>query len=220
MTVTDLPPHEHDTRRRLLEAACGVFAEQGFRSATIRDICQRAGANVAAVNYHFGDKATLYRAVLESSLGAALAQYPPDLGLPANPTPEDRLRAFVRSFLLRILSADKPEAMLRMMTREMVEPTGALEHVCQRVHLPLLQRLRGIVDEIAGGALDEAGAMACVHSIVAQCVFYRHAAPVLSALNHPIPSDAAAIERLAEHVHAFSLAGIRARAQAARGGHP
>ncbi len=48
------------TKARILEAAGGVFAAKGFESATIREICQLAGANLAAVNYHFGDKQRLY----------------------------------------------------------------------------------------------------------------------------------------------------------------
>ncbi|MGQ9671001.1 MAG: TetR family transcriptional regulator, partial [Desulfosoma sp.] len=48
------------TRARLLDAACDVFAEKGYRGARLADICRRAGANIAAVNYHFGDKASLY----------------------------------------------------------------------------------------------------------------------------------------------------------------
>ena len=48
-----------NTRQRVLEAAGEVFAERGFRAATVREICQRAKANLAAVNYHFGDKERL-----------------------------------------------------------------------------------------------------------------------------------------------------------------
>src|SRR5580693_3875564 len=88
------------TRRHLLEAAAEVFAEAGFRAATVREICLRAGANIAAVNYHFGDKEKLYRAVLKATLKSAIAKYPPDFGLPARATPEQRLRVFIRSFLL------------------------------------------------------------------------------------------------------------------------
>src|SRR3954470_6955933 len=89
-----------ETRQRILEAAGEVFAEQGFRSATVRDICQRAGANVAAVNYHFGDKAKLYEAVLEQALRTAVGRYPPDYGLTKGADAEARLRAFIHSFLL------------------------------------------------------------------------------------------------------------------------
>ncbi|MDH4012180.1 MAG: TetR family transcriptional regulator, partial [Desulfobacterales bacterium] len=47
-----------ETRNRLLNAACEVFAEKGYRNAKVAEICHRAGANVAAVNYYFGDKAS------------------------------------------------------------------------------------------------------------------------------------------------------------------
>ena len=55
------------TKTRLLEAAGEEFAEKGFEVARVRSICERAGANLAAVNYHFGDKEQLYvQAVLEA----------------------------------------------------------------------------------------------------------------------------------------------------------
>src|SRR5476649_1551139 len=91
-----------ETRRQLLEAAGGVFAEVGFRDATVREICRRAGANVAAINYHFGDKETLYLEVLRYAHGKALAKYPPMLDLPDDAPPKKKLRAFVHSMLQRI----------------------------------------------------------------------------------------------------------------------
>ncbi len=47
--------------KKLLSAACDVFVEMGFRDATVAEICRRAGANISAVNYHFGSKETLYQ---------------------------------------------------------------------------------------------------------------------------------------------------------------
>ena len=49
----------------MLEAAGKLFAQHGSDATSVRDICLEAGANIAAVNYHFGDKRSLYRAVIE-----------------------------------------------------------------------------------------------------------------------------------------------------------
>ena len=65
------------TQERLLEAAGQIFADVGYRAATVRQICQKAGANVAAVNYYFGDKEGLYLAVLRSVPRAHAEKYPP-----------------------------------------------------------------------------------------------------------------------------------------------
>jgi len=115
------------TRQRLLEAAGEVFAEQGFRQATVRDICARAGANVAAVNYHFGDKEKLYSEVLRFAHGCAIEKYPPSLGLPPDAPAEKRLHAFVLSFLSRLLDDGRPAWHAKIMSREMAEPTGAMD---------------------------------------------------------------------------------------------
>ena len=54
-----------ETRRRLLEAACQVFGEKGYRDATNAEVCEKAGANIAAINYHFGSKQALLEAILD-----------------------------------------------------------------------------------------------------------------------------------------------------------
>jgi AcrR family transcriptional regulator len=204
------PSTDPDTRRRLLDAAGKVFADAGFRAATVRGICRRAGANVAAVNYHFGDKQSLYRAVLEDALLSSIDRHPPDLGLGPKPTAQDRLFAFVHSFLLRILSDAKSDWLMKLMSREMMEPTGALEHLVASVHEPLFTRLRGIVRDIARRDLDEATHVRCCQAVVGQCLFYKHAAEVIRCMGHDTPRSEAEIRALAEHITAFSVGGVRA----------
>src|SRR4051812_19692154 len=108
---TTLPNDAPDTRGRLLQAAGGGFAEQGVRRATVREICARAGADIAAINYHYRDKERLYAQVMQSGIVSALQKYPPDMGLEAGTSEpaERRLHAFVRSLLYRLLG-DGPHA--------------------------------------------------------------------------------------------------------------
>jgi AcrR family transcriptional regulator len=56
------------TRERLISAGTTVFAENGFRGAAVRDICNLARVNPGAISYHFGGKRQLYRAVLRSAV--------------------------------------------------------------------------------------------------------------------------------------------------------
>ena len=95
------------TKDRLIEAACAVFAEKGFRDATVADICERAGANIAAVNYHFGDKEKLYDAVWHHAYALAAEAYPIDGSLPENPTVEESLFSYANAILHRIFSEER-----------------------------------------------------------------------------------------------------------------
>src|ERR1700722_20111186 len=99
---------ERETRSRLLSAAGEVFAEKGFKAATVREICQRAGANVAAINYHFGDKQKLYSEVLRFAHACSMDRHPPEKGMNERSTPEERLRAFIHSFVQRVFDDGQP----------------------------------------------------------------------------------------------------------------
>ena len=96
------------TKHRLLEAAGEVFAERGFEGATVREICARAGANVAAVNYHFGDKRELYRATLFHAYRTVDERIPIDGGAPPSAPPEVRLRALIGAFVARMTAPGRP----------------------------------------------------------------------------------------------------------------
>jgi AcrR family transcriptional regulator len=199
-----------ETRRQLLEAAGAVFAEFGFRNATVREICRRAGANVAAVNYHFGDKETLYTEVLRYAQRKALEKYPPLLAVSPEAPPEEKLHAFIKSFLLRIFDKGPTAWHGKLMSREMIEPTAALDSLVEERMRPMAGLLWQIVADLLRCPLNDERVRPCAFSVVSQCVFYHHCRPVISRLYPKQQSmDAADIERLADHITRFSLAAIK-----------
>ena len=208
-----MEPITKETRLRLLQSAGEIFAEQGFRKATIRDICQRADANIAAVNYHFGDKEKLYAAVLQHWLGEAMKKYPPDGNLPPDAPAAARLGAFVRSWLFRMLGEGTPAWHGKLMAREMSEPTAGFELLLSESVRPMSQRLGAIVAELLGSQADERTVRDCSLSIAGQCCFYRHAHEMIRRLFPEQRYTPEQIEHLAEHVTRFSLAAIETYAR-------
>lgn len=198
-----------DTRSRLLEAAGQTFAEQGFRAATVREICGRAGTNIAALHYHFGDKERMYSAVLADTARQALERYPIGGGVPPDAPVESRLEAFIRSYLERLLEEGRPAWFGQLLAREMFEPTAALDELARSFVRPQFERLMGIVRELLGPGADEAGARRCCMSIVGQCLFYKHARPMMERLVPEQGLGPADRAELARHICAFSLAAIR-----------
>jgi AcrR family transcriptional regulator len=203
-------PAHATTRLQLIEAAGEVFAEVGFQNATVREICRRAGANVAAVNYHFGDKENLYNEVIRYSHHKAYEKYPPFLDVPASAPAEKRLHAFVHSLLLRIFEKDCTAWHGRVMSREMIEPTAALESLIDERMRPMAAALSQVVADIMKCPPTEDRVRLCALSVVSQCVFYHHCQPVINRLypQHQV-ADVEDIAQLADHITRFSLAAIK-----------
>jgi AcrR family transcriptional regulator len=198
-----------ETRQRLLDAAGEVFAERGFAQATVREICGKAGANIAAVNYHFGNKQKLYEAVfqhLQKQMGEDVRHAATSDG-----SPEDRLREYIRRFLRGLLGQGE-SCHGRLMAREMNEPTGALDQLVEGEIRPRMVALQSIVRDLAGDLPPRAHAK-IASSIVAQMLHYHFARPVLKRLSPIYPDLEEHIEELVDHITRFSLGGIRGVAE-------
>lgn len=195
------------TRARLVEAAREVFSECGFQGATVREICRRADANVAAVNYHFGSKDGLLAEALNFNKLKALQQ----TNVSADPCPEIRLRLFIRDFMSMLLDEMHGSRQCRMLAREMADPTPALDKIICEAIAPLHEFLGKLVYEIVGDVVDETQRRRYVFSLLGQCVFYRNSHPVLQRLHPELRYDAAEIEAISTHIADFSMAALRAK---------
>ncbi len=198
-----------DTKRRLLDAAGEIFAQAGFKAATVRDICRLAKANVAAVHYHFGDKMGLYTALLTEAFEEGLRRYPPDMGLPEGASPEQRLHAFVLSFLLRTLDQGRYAWCGKLMARAMHEPTEALDQVVATHIRPLSRRIRGIVAELLNLPAEHPGVRLSTMSVVGQCQYIFRSRVVLGKVAPELLLDDQGVRDLAKHITDFSLAALK-----------
>ena len=118
------------TRAALIKAATSVFAEYGYDGGSVRLITQRAMANQAAVNYHFGGKDGLYREVLIAATQGPRAESfsgPEELDALS---PEEALRRYLHQFLLPLVKRDRVSRFLRIFAWESVQPS----EVVQRLH--------------------------------------------------------------------------------------
>ncbi len=198
------------TRKNLLDAAGRIFAEKGYRDATIAEICGQAGANVASVNYHFGNKENLYVEAWRRAFLDSLAAHPPDGGMGDDAPPEMRLRAHVTATIRRL--ADKNNREFMFVQREFANPTGLLEEVMKKAIHPLQKRTEGLVRELLGPGCSDADVRFCEISVISQCinpiiVKRKHEGSNAGRGGPPVIRDT---DAYADHVAAFSLAGLRA----------
>lgn len=206
-------PHldEKDTKLRLLNAAGEVFAEHGFRAATIRDICQRAGANIAAINYHFGGKEELYREVLSYAFVQGERKYP--LATNQADSAAQQLETFIRVSLERMLDEGKPAWHGKLMVREMTDPTGQLDLIAERFMKPHFEALKVLVRSLCGAAVPEERVVLLCLSAVGQAVYYKMGKEAICRVAAEVgvgPGDRGAIARHIAQVTCAGAAAIRA----------
>ncbi|HET6423881.1 MAG TPA: CerR family C-terminal domain-containing protein [Planctomycetaceae bacterium] len=198
-----------DTKQRLINAAGEIFADKGYEAASIRDICQRADANLAAVNYHFGEKRQLYVAAVRHAQCCRQEDIPfPDW--PAEMPAVERLRAFIETMFARMLAGDRPRWHLEIMLRELARPTEACATVVEDYIRPMADKLRSILLDLLPEQLTEQQRWMIGFSIVGQILFYYVHQPIIRLLIGHVGIEPIPLDQLADHVARFTLAAIGA----------
>jgi len=196
-----------ETRNRLLEAACEVFAEKGYHAAKVADICRRAGANVAAVNYYFGDKAALYTEAWQETFKKFAGPKPPDSTITS---PEEQLQIYIHSLIQNFTEQSDQGQFTRLYLMELANPTGLIHDIWHDLIEPRRQIVIGIIRKIMGTKATDETVLFCEMSIINQCrvllTIRRNDLEYL--LGQSLSQDL--IKRLADHITRFSLAGIKA----------
>ena len=200
-------------------SAVEVFSEKGYGDATIHEICEVAGANIAAVNYYFRSKENLYAEAWRKAVHDSVAAYPPDGGVAAEASAEERLRGRVASLVHRVRDETAKEFLI--VHKELANPTGLLQRVVHECIDPLQKETDALMRELLGPEASEREVRFCMMSVMTQCI-----EPVIRARMHGRGSGHGGgrgsmigdIEAFIDHVVRVCLGGIRAiREQDERG---
>jgi AcrR family transcriptional regulator len=200
-----------DVRKKLIEAAGPIFAAKGFAGATVREICKAAGVNLAGVNYYFGDKQQLYLETVKTA-HRTRAEQVPMAAWPDTAEPSDKLRGFITTIMRRLVGLERAPWQVRLMMREVLQPTDACEQLVEDYIRPHLERLMGILDEILPDETPLHRRRQIAFSIIGQCLFYRLTGGVVSLI---VPADELGnhygVDQLAEQISQFTLSALGLR---------
>jgi AcrR family transcriptional regulator len=181
-----------------LAEAARLFAERGFNRVTVREICVAAKANVASVNYHFGDKDGLYAEIVESGLAELETGAPRAGDAETNGDAAARLGAFVRGMIEQLLAPRPDTHVQQLLMHEMTDPTPMFDRIAKGVMRPRLSYLCKLVGELMDRPPADRVVVNAAASVQAQCLMVKSTA-----------MKSAPIDELADHITRFSLAGIR-----------
>ncbi len=200
---------EDSTKQRILFAAGPIFAQNGYRASTVRDISVAADVNLASINYYFGDKQTLY---VQTIIAARQMQ------LESNPTPqfdptadpEAQLREYIQLLVNRMVAGQNPPWQIRLLAREFISPSDGCREIVEDIIRPSFERLIQILGRVTDGKLLRHRLLKIGFSIIGQCLHYRSGSEInnmfLSQHDHDQHFD---LKQIADHITEFSLGAIR-----------
>lgn len=197
------------TKQKILIAAGPIFARKGFAKTTVREICEAAGVNLASINYYFGDKERLYAESLLAAQALQVQRNPQPVFDPETPS-EEKLERMIATLLRRIMAMQSEPWQVRLIMREVLQPTAASQGLIDNYFQPFFDTLLQVVDELLGEVLHDGVRRQIGVSVIGQCMIYRTSAEMMSRMIPESESEFFQIEALTKHITQFSLAAISA----------
>lgn len=198
------------TREKIFEVAGPVFAEKGFQGTTVRELCDKAGVNVASINYYFGDKQNLYSELVRHAQRRCEAQHP----LPQwdNETaPERRLYDMVLTLLEQLSVAETAPWEVQLLMREVLNPSRGGVEVAEEYFTPFFKILLDVIESMTPTSLSLNHLAKIGLSVLSQCLIYRYGSETIAKIAPSVlgVEGKPDVETLAQQITNFSIAGIK-----------
>ena len=211
--VTRTRPSRSDgeaTRKRILNSAGDLIADRGYAETTGKAIAARAGVDLASINYHFGSRDGLYRAVLIEAHRRFVQLDALEDITAKEISPDDKLRDLLRVILTNVGSLE--DWSVGVLVRELSSPSSHFS-VLQRDEItPSFDVALQIISEITGIPGDDPALFYCLLSSVAPCLMLTLSGTAMVASGRPRLRAA----ELLDHMHRFALAGLESAAASYR----
>ena len=199
---------EQDTKTRLLHSAGDLFAAKGFKGATIRDICDKVGANLASVHYYFKDKEGLYEAVVQFVMDETSRRFPAYIDAKEDQNPQEELYLFIKHFLERRLNDEFPAWFRKVLFQALHDPRPSIRDLITQRHKRNYGRLVTLIRRLLPAGADDEAVHLVMASVIGQCQFYQIDRYLVPQLKRYVETTPAGIDRLARHITRFSLCAI------------
>lgn len=194
------------TSRDILEAAGPLFAQAGFAETTAKTIAERAGADVASINYHFGGRAQLYQATLLEAHRRLVSLSELEVLAASN---QPAMEKFVQLLDILLDVALQPDGWpAHLLAREVLSPSSHFQVVLDAEIEPKLAVVQRILSEATGIPAGDPALLRCIVSVAAPCLMLAVAA---SGVPGPVRTlRQMSREDLSAHMHIFATAGVAA----------
>lgn len=195
------------TRDRIIDVAGRLFAERGYDGVSVREITKAAGANLAAVGYHFGGKEDLFGEVIKRKtealrqIGVAIAA--------SRKKPAAKLKAMLEAYALHILHDDPS---LRVLFAQLIScttrmPKIAMENIAMRDRL-FADAMRAGIEDGVFRACDVQCAATCFFGMITPYILYQPIATGSGRLQ-PYPRDQ--VRRIVDESYRIFTEGVMTR---------
>ncbi len=197
------------TRIELLEVAGEVFSARGYHGTSGKEICERAGVNAAAINYHFGGIEALFEAVLDEAW-RHLPSFEAQMARESRGGAAAKLRAAIEVLVDTLAGASRSSWAVKLLAREMVEPSWATRRHLLSEGMRKLGALRTVVAEILELPEDHPAVARASGLVLAPSQVMIMSNTGLRNALMPDLSSELGTKAIAEHWLAFSLGGLAA----------
>lgn len=202
-------PDGEETRSRIIEAAGQLFAERGYHDTTSKEICKRAGVNLAAVNYHFGSRDGLYLAVVSEVMRHLLELDYLKQVAASDTSAEEKLAVMIDGLIHSLI--EERSWHTRVWAREILTPSPVLPAITATEAMPRVEIVLPILAELTGIADDNPKRFYGLLGLMSPCLMLLIIDPELPTPLQPIFSRPA--DEIADHIKRFIFSGLRSFAE-------